>query len=132
MKYAIDMRKDKYMVIDTEKNKLVTPFYDKERLALKWIKTATGFKFDISQLQVERLYEKRLEEKLEETFTTSDITETVIMGDMDNSPPEVLVLEEPKEELTPWEPMYHCTDCNRNHEKTSKIGRNHLKYREVN
>ena len=33
---------------------------------------------------------------------------------------------------TEWIALYFCTKCNRNHEKTSNIGREHLKYREVN
>ena len=130
MKYAIDKRKDKYVVINKEAMKDATPPYTKERLALKWIKIATKFPQDISLLEVERLYEKRLEEKVEENFTPSvETTETIIMGDMDNPLPAEPVVEEPEEELIPWEALYYCTECKRNHEKTSKIGRNHLKYR---
>ena len=135
MKYAIDKRKNKVVVVNKETRRDVSPLYseNKEYLALKWIKIATKFPYDISRLEVERLYEKRLEEKFEEELTTiPEVNETIIMGDMDNPLPEPLVIEEPEEELIPWEPMYFCKECNRNHEKTSKIGRNHLKYREVN
>ena len=134
MKYAIDIRKDQYVVIDKEANRIVTPPYNKELNALKWIKTATKFPRDMYQMDVERLYEKHLKEKIEEELTPPVVntTETVIFADIDDPIPAVPVIEETKEEeLIPWEPMYYCEECKRNHEKTSKIGRNHLKYREV-
>ena len=115
MTLALDKRQGHFVVVDADNPEKVKSIkYKKELNALRWIKLATGFPRDVSFMNVRRLYEEREVEVEPEVIT------------------EVIPVEEDEVPETEWIALYFCTKCNRNHEKTSNIGREHLKYREVN
>lgn len=98
-----------FFVFDKDKNKKFSIDYEDEKYCLRAIKLATRYKYDWQTMPVVREY------------GGSD----TVPKDMPDITPEPV---EPEEKI-PWDETYQCSQCNKVHFKTSKIGRDHLKYR---